>query len=449
MKKFAIMIIIQILVMTSFVFPQGNMIMNGEKKQLRGGQILDIEEDGFGNIWIISGSIEVKMNGTMTDKGHLCVYTPKGEWLYFKDNKEVNKQKFTKLQCENNNIISCYTDNGMFTYDGATWKNLTKKSIDKEFEIPRKTFIYSITRDTMNRTWVETSKGLLLYEKDNFKRYLEEINFYDEWTYFSKGHVYSKEGIYQFVDEEFVKITETDYKNFRFAGNDKQNTSWYFRTFKEKKDLVFTVSCFSNNTFKEFDYELPCGWSIYDGIYIFPKFQFMQDSSIFITSGDFIGFMKNGVLSELPFEKLEIPFEYSFGNVAFDNKSIYFISYNTGKVERDSPYKNTHVFLLKYNGLDFELYLPKNEIFKSKQTIIRDIHFDLKGNLWLTSGNPQKIRFADNRSFIAKITSPEDLEIFDNSHDNNQSFYSIIFEDSQGRVWIGSSRDGIFMYQYN
>ncbi len=189
MKKFAILIIIQILVAINFAFPQGNMIMKGEKKQLRGKQILDIAEDGFGNIWIISGSSEVKLNGTMTDKGHLCVYTPKGEWLYFKDNKEIYKQKFTKLQCENNNIMACYTENGVFTYDGATWKNLTKKSIDKEFEIPRKTFIYSITRDTMNRTWVETSKGLLLCKDGKTTRYLEDISFYDEWTFFSKGHV--------------------------------------------------------------------------------------------------------------------------------------------------------------------------------------------------------------------------------------------------------------------
>ncbi len=262
-------------------------------------------------------------------------------------------------------------------------------------------------------------------------------------------HVYSKEGVYQFVDGKFIKITETDYKNFRFAGNDKQNRSWYFRTFKRKKDLFFTVSCYSNNAFKEFDYELPCGWSVYDGLYIFPEFKFMQDSSIFITSGEFIGYMKTDVLTELPFENLEIPFDYSFGNVAFDDKDIYFISYNTGKVERDNPYRNTHVFLLKYNGIDFELYLPKNEIFKSKQTIIRDIHIDKMGNIWLTSGKPQNIRFADNKSFIVKISSPENIEIFDNAHDNNQSFYSIIFEDSQRRVWIGSSRDGIFMYQYN
>ena len=71
-----------------------------------------------------------------------------------------------------------------------------------------------------------------------------------------------------------------------------------------------------------------------------------------------------------------------------------------------------------------------------------------KGNIWLTSGTVQGVRFEDNKSFIARITSPEDVEIFDTEDDLNQSYYNIIFEDSQGRVWFGSTFDGIFMYQY-
>ena len=224
MKKLAILFIIQIIVTTNFVYSQGKMVFNGEKENLRGRHIRDIEEDANGNIWLLTSP-----GGVKADKALLCQYTAKGDWFYFKDNKKIYGHKFNELNIENDNIMACYYEKGIFIFDGYSWKNLTKKTIMEEFNLPRKEIIFKIRRDSLNRIWVETSKGLLLCQNNSYKRYLEDIDFEGTWTLYLNGHVYSASGVYQFIDNDFVKIIDTGYENLRFKGSDNQNRNCYSR----------------------------------------------------------------------------------------------------------------------------------------------------------------------------------------------------------------------------
>ncbi len=386
MKKIATLIIIQIMFATNFVYSQGEMIIKEEKTNLRGKHIRDLSEDGNGNIWLLTS-----LGGAQADQAHLCQYTTNGEWYNFKDNKEIYGHKFYSLESEKNNIMSCYHKNGVYVFDGSSWKNYTEETILKEFNIPRKEKIHRFHRDDQNRTWVETSKGLLLCENNNYKRYLEDIDFKDKWTFFSDGHVYSASGVYQFIDDEFFKINEKDYENLRFKGTDTQNRNWYTKVDREKGDLYFTISYYINNTWKDFNFELPYG----SNPLISPKLHFQPDSTVWVCSGEFIGYIKDDVLKE---------------------------------------------YLL--DGLVIQDYLKENKIARSIKTNINDMQIDSKKNIWLTTGDPGK-------ALIIKILPDEDIEIFESESKLPISYFSDIFEDSHKRIWIGTTLNGIFMYQYN
>ena len=89
------------------------------------------------------------------------------------------------------------------------------------------------------------------------------------------------------------------------------------------------------------------------------------------------------------------------------------------------------------------------------KTYIRDMLIDKKNNLWIITGRPNDNLFVGMNKYNTSIAliikkSSDQIEIFDNKNGfNAKAYYNLIFEDSKGRIWIGSPNNGVFMYEYD
>lgn len=430
MKKFATLLIIQIIFTTSIAYSQGVWKMKGEKENLRALIIRDIEADSFGNIWFISTSMSNNY------WGYLSQYTTSGEWLDFKSNEKIYKTKFSFLVAKESGSMLCYYKKSKFSYeffkyDGSSWDlspDWPEHDIRKNFNVSDEESIWKFSTDTLNRTWVETKKGLLLCENGAFIRYLDNIDFSSSDNSYNNGYVITNQAIFQFINDEFVKIKDIIKKeSYSFKGVDYQNRAWFL---KKYKSWTNSICYYHNNSWKDFEFEK------YDD----PDLNFQLNGTTWITNSRFIKYIKNdGIITNLFDDDEER--SYFLAKMIFDDSnSVYFVFDGYGEGS----------FLIRYDGKQIHFYPNDNDLLKLKNTSIKDVIFDSKNNLWIIAGakNFAGNKLTRNIGVIIK-KSGDSFESFDKSNGFITEYYSAIIEDSLGRIWITSYDDGIFMYEYN
>lgn len=432
---------------------QGNWVIKGEKTQLRGDQIIQISEDKSGSIWTIS----TPKSKEDVYFGHLNRYNINNEWEDFKGDQDIYNKKFSILHSYQNLDMYCYGyDDGQvitYKYDGAIWENMTleHERIKKEYSIPKKEKLRPILRDSLNRIWAESEKGILLCEGNSYKRFFEKTNFAQSAyktifpnTFHVDKFAITDHGIYSYHDEKFTKCREVS-KNeyFFYLGEDYRNRSWFIKVVKGGFGTKNYFTYYDGDSWKDFDQMVGSYPSI-------PSVSFHPDGSLWYIIKHTIAYIKNDIITKLPVDEEEIPPYFQFDKMVFDTNNNVFISCNIDIEALTTTFRwEKHGgFLIHFDGTKFIYYKDEDKLERLRKTYIRDMIVDSRNNLWIITGFPKKDLYAGEKSSMILKKSGDEIEIFDKSNGFDVRFYTVIFEDSKGRIWVGSSNEGIFMYEY-
>lgn len=479
---------------------EGEWKIIGEKSHFEGKDVVRIDEDLAGNIKVTTYIPKYEI-GT-------GIYTAKGEWIdpkaidgWMVNNWISGSKKEEKINLDNftippkekvygmkrgvNNQICVFTKNGLLLYDndkfsrhleGVDFKEFNKAYLplmidnyviteDEIFyfekdrfnniwELGKKAEVYKVELDTLNRLWVLTNRGILLCENGSTVQFLENVNF--EKHNFPRpmlinDFVISKNGIYFFENGEFEKIREVgEPESYQFIQRDFFGRDWFVKKYKDFGPDYYTVLYYFNGNWTEYKSQIYGGGKYY---YRFPEIlHFRPDSSIWINGRNFIGIINDDTISKLPIDQEKIPKYFVYDKMIFDKKQNIYIAcmVEEGIAIDFFKYEKRGGFLIQYDGDKLIYYTEENEMAKLKQTFIADMLVDKKNNLWMATGLPAEFRKLKSNTAIIIKKTPETVEIFNNSKGfDGGGRYQTIFEDSKGRIWIGSKTDGIYMYEYN
>lgn len=397
-------------------------------------------------------------------EGQLWILTGKG-LLLCKNNGHTRFLEDVDFQ-DTPEFINNYvvTENKIYFFLNNKFKLL--KQMDKKEKI------YSARLGKDKRVWILTKNGILKCENGNISQFLEDISFKSDdllHPMFTEDFVLSKNGIYHFENDKFEKIREVSMQEtYKLIKTDNEGRTWFIKRFVNGPEEYFILSYYKNGNWKEFSNQIFGEDFHYKAQYTsFPKnlLYFRPDGKIWINGGDFIAYIEEDNIHKLPIDKTKIPKYFLFDDLAFDRENNVYISCNVSVkfLEPDKPpfynyADNVGGCLLKYTGEEF-VYYSNEDTFKN-QTInmfIREMLIDKKNNLWIITGVPSPFdpksqggapALRRKSSIIVKM-SKDKTEVFDKSDGIDQSYYkSSIFEDTKGRIWIGSFLTGVYMYEY-
>lgn len=458
-------------------FSQGEWKYKGYKEGLRDNFITKICEDGNNNIWMLTGigspftpgffdlnqglrferKVQTKLAGvpgyfykySRIPKGHIVQYTTNNTWNNFENNKYLKKRRvFSLMSRENGNIYTVYTPSHhnqssicLYNSRDDNWTIVNRKYLKDNFNAKRKG-IFNFTIDSHDRIWIKRYQlGLILCENNTNREYLSKTT---DITYSNDGYLITEDGIYLFSNNDFIKIRDVNKKfDYDYKGIDPDKNAWFY--IKDGNNLV-KIAFFNGEIWQDYEAYLKIKNQT-----SFNKLYFSKNNKVYAKFDHDIICIDRDSLYFINFESPDIPKNYIFDKIVFDNENSLFISCisDIKSFGASSRFTTESGMIIKWDGTKFKYYKENENIEKSRHLFIRDILVDNKNYLWVITGSPSTQTDIYTGKKTAKIIRIKDdeWEVFDDK-DFNAKAYTQIFQDSKGRIWIGSEDDGIFMYEY-
>ena len=337
-------------------------------------------------------------------------------------------------------------------YDGNKW-TLTSDDEDeffkKEYNLPKNEKIIDPIYDKYNRLWLTTKKGLLLCENGSFRRFMPDIDF-------SKKTPYSYYSYNTFTPDLYLSCTKGifhfEQDQFQFC---KSVSGWivYSRTYIDSNNVYYWVLQgaskpyillkLSNGKWNEFKFEKK---------FSLPILKMGPNQCLWFIYNRGIGYIdQNNQVVFLPVDRSKIPPRFIFNDVVFTQEGNAWISciIDVSQLSETKRWDKAGGFLIFWDGKSFTYYDKEDDLPRIRSMYIRDMLVDRKNNLWVITGFPKQDIFATGKTARIVRRSNNSWDIFDQSNGFSARFYTKIFEDSNGRIWIGSSDNGIFLFEYN
>lgn len=395
--------------------------------------------------------------------GQLWMLTSKGI-LFCKDNfhirfledidfeKELDKLASYVLEIEGTpEFINKYviTEKEIYHFENSNF--------DLLLQLGKKEKIFGATEGWDNDLWVLSDNEILKCEKGIVTRYFEGSDVEIKGIYhpgLNDCFVISENAIYKLDNETFVEIKEIKKdETYILIHKDSKGRTWFVRNDDSVSDKVSGAVFYMDGKWTE----LPVAMVHHSKYTTAPgnRLYFRPDGKVYINGGIEIACFDGDSTQILPVHITKCPKNFLFSALCFDNSGNIYISCN----QSDYVYlKNPNSEgkggrLIKYTGDDVVYYSNTDDFNKkSSEMYIRDMLVDHRNNLWLATGFPSnydpKGVFGKN-SIIARISNTG-IEVFDKTKGFNQALYKgPIYEDSKGRIWIGTYLFGLYMFEYN
>lgn len=405
-----------------------------------------------------------------SNEGQLWMLTTKG-LLFCNNNQHIRLLEdinFEKELSEVYNSVLGIAGTPEFINNYVVTENKIFYYADYRFDLihqmNKKEEIYSAVEGTDDNVWILTSNGILKCNNGIITKYFEELDFGLHPRF--DGFVLSYNAIYKYENDEFVKIKEvSEDEKYQLINTDREGRTWFV---KKDASVSYDGDEITNEMLSSVSFYLEGSWReigppiVNRGLYRWPpddQLYFRPDGKVWINGGRFIACFDGDSTKVLPIQSEEISTHSLFHTLCFDHTGNVYIScdYNN-RLHLDS-YNQIGVghALLKFTGEEAEILHPS--VFsaidgKLSTTRITEMLVDKRNNLWLLTVRHGSIisvtdASVNARSFIAKI-SEEGIEVFDKKDGIKQKLSKQqIYEDSKGRIWIGSFMQGVVMYEYN
>lgn len=425
--------------------------------------MVDIFEDHRENIWVLSSD----KTGENVLTGKINLFDG-NKWNYFNDEPEIFNQEFYSSAIPFNispssiysralgKISGTYLlfirkDGTRCLFDGNKWTCFSDELLNefcrKEYNLSKKEKIINVIADKVNRIWIETTKGLLLCENGSFRRFMPDLDFSDKSAIYQYSYnIFSPDlylsctkGIFHFEKDQFQFCKSVSgwvvYSPVYIDSN-----SVYFWVFQSvnKPNILLKHS---EGKWSEVSFEKKIG---------LPKLKMGPNQCLWFICPYAIGYIdpKNQVVF-LPFDRSKIPIHFFLTDVVFTQDGNAWISCIVDLSSDVKRWEKAGGLLIFWNGKSFTYYDKKDDLPRIRSMYIRDLLVDRKNNLWVVTGFPMADIFATEKTARVVRRSNNSWDIFDQSNGFSARFYTKIFEDSKGRIWIGSSDNGIFLYEYD
>jgi hypothetical protein len=435
----------------------GSWIYKGNTSVIQGDRVVDIFEDQLNNIWVLSSD----KNGENEVWGKINLFDGT-HWNYFKDQPEIFDHYFQrdttfpsyyyhgapgteKLYFDRKDGMKCM-------FDGHSWTFTSRESVKMEYNLPDNEKIIDIVFDKYGRLWVTTKKGLLLCESGNFRRFMPDLDFSDKsaisrYSYnmlTPELYLVSTKGIYHFEDDQFRFCKSfPGWVLHNFAYIDSVNACfWVFQT--ANKPYIFLR--YFNGRWSQYIFERKYG---------LPRIQAGPDYSLWFLWKRRIAYLdKNDHLTYLPVDEKKLQpktiyASHMFDKIVFNSLGEAWISCVIDKDAGAYRWEKAGGFFISWDGSAIRYYNQEDDLPRLRVMYIRDILSDMHINFWVVTGFPMQDIFATDKTAAIIRKNENSWDIFDVTKGFTARFYTKIFEDSKGQIWIGSSNNGLFLYRYN
>jgi|GEM_PF-4117935 len=445
----------------------GSWIYKGNKTIIQGDRVVNIFEDHRKNIWVISSD----KTGEDVNKGKINLFDG-NKWNYFNDEPEIFNQEFyssaislnispSSIYCRalgtasGAHLLFIRKDGTRCLFDGNKWTCFSDELLNefcrKEYNLSKKEKIINIIEDKVNRIWIETTKGLLLCENGSFRRFMPDLDFSDKSAIYQYSYniftpdlyLSCTKGIFHFEQDQFQLCKSVPGWVVYMPAYSDSNTVcfWVFQS-ANKPNILLKLS---NGTWNEFKFKKNFG---------LPKLKMGPGQCLWFVGNLVIGYIdpKNQMVF-LPVDqnKMFPSVFYAlhiFDEIVFTQKGEAWISSVVNLDITVYRWEKAGGFFVYWNGTTLTYYNKEDDLPRLRKMYIRGLLVDKKDNFWVITGFPLIDIFATDKTAAIIRQKNNSWDVFDISNGFTARFYTKIVEDSHGRIWIGSSDNGIFLYEY-